>query len=66
VACLCGLALSAMLTRLMAGLLYGVSATDATTMVAVAAIVLIVATLAATIPATRAAFIQPMRTLREE
>jgi predicted permease len=66
VACLCGLALSLVLTRLMAGLLYGVSATDVTTMVGVVAIVLLVATLAAMIPATRAAFIQPMRTLREE
>lgn len=66
VACLCGLALSLVLTQLMAGLLYGVSAKDATTMAGVAAIVLLVATLAAVIPATRAAFIQPMRTLREE
>jgi predicted permease len=66
VACSCGLALSLLLTRVMAGLLYGVSATDATTMVGVVGIVLIVATLAAMIPATRAALIQPMRTLREE
>ena len=66
VACLCGLALSLVLTRLMAGLLYGVSATDATTMVGVVALVLIVATVAALIPATQAAFIQPMRTLRDE
>jgi predicted permease len=66
VACVCGLALSLLLTRVMAGLLYGVSATDAATMAGVVAIVLIVATLAAMIPATRAAFIQPLRTLREE
>jgi predicted permease len=66
VACLCGLLLSLALTRLMKGLLYGVSATDATTMVAVVVFVLLVAMLAAMIPATRAAFIQPMRTLREE
>ena len=66
VACLCGLVLSVALTRLMAGLLYGVSATDATTMVVVVACVLLVAILAALIPATRAALIQPMRTLREE
>jgi len=66
VACLCGLVLSLALTRLMTGLLYGVSATDATTMVVVVVVVLIVAMLAALIPATRAAFIQPMRTLREE
>jgi ABC-type lipoprotein release transport system permease subunit len=58
--------LSLALTREMTGLLYGVSATDATTMVVVVALVLLVAMLAAMIPATRAAFIQPMRTLREE
>ena len=66
VACVCGLILSLALTRLMSGLLYGVSATDATTMVIVVASVLLVARLAALIPATRAAVIQPMRTLREE
>jgi ABC-type antimicrobial peptide transport system permease subunit len=66
VACVCGLVLSLALTRVMTGLLYGVSATDATTMVVVVALVLLVAMLAAMIPATRAAFIQPMRTLREE
>lgn len=66
VACVCGLILSLALTRLMTGLLYGVSATDATTMGIVVASVLLVAMLAAMIPATRAAFIQPMRTLREE
>ncbi len=65
-ACVCGLVLSLVLTRVMTGLLYGVSATDATTMVVVVAFVLLVAMLAAMIPATRAAFIQPMRTLREE
>jgi len=66
VACLCGLALSLALTRVMSGLLYGVSPSDATTLVGVVVVVLLVATLAAIIPATRAAFIQPMRTLREE
>jgi predicted lysophospholipase L1 biosynthesis ABC-type transport system permease subunit len=66
VACVCGLVLSLALTRLMTGLLYGVSPTDATTMVVVVACVLLVAMLSAMIPATRAAFIQPMRTLRED
>jgi len=37
VACVCGLVLSLALTRVMTGLLYGVSATDATTMVVVVA-----------------------------
>jgi predicted permease len=66
VACLCGIVLSLALTRVMTGLLYGVSPTDATTMAGVVVLVLLVATLAALIPATRAAFMQPMRTLREE
>jgi ABC-type antimicrobial peptide transport system permease subunit len=66
VACLCGLVLSLALTRVMAGLLYGVSPSDALTLGGVIALVLLVASLAALIPATRAAFIQPMRTLREE
>jgi ABC-type antimicrobial peptide transport system permease subunit len=66
VACACGLLLSLAVTGLLSGLLYGVSPADVTTMVSVAVIVLLVTTLAAMIPATRAAFIQPMRTLREE
>jgi putative ABC transport system permease protein len=66
VACLCGILLSLAVTRVLTGLLYGVSPVDATTMAGVVALVLLVATFAALIPATRAAFIQPMRTLREE
>jgi predicted permease len=66
VACLCGVVLSLAVTRVLTGLLYGVSPVDATTMAGVVTVVLLVATLAAMIPATRAAFIQPMRTLREE
>jgi putative ABC transport system permease protein len=65
-ACLCGLALSLAVTRLLSGLLFGVSPTDATTMAGVAALVLLIAALATLIPATRAAFVQPMRTLRED
>jgi predicted permease len=66
VACLCGIVVSLAVTRVLSGLLYGVSPVDATTMAGVVAVVLLVATLAAMIPATRAAFIQPMRTLRED
>jgi predicted permease len=66
VACLCGVVLSLAVTRVLTGLLYGVSPVDTTTLVGVVVVVLLVATLAAMIPATRAAFIQPMRTLREE
>src|SRR5688572_20665921 len=66
VACLCGIVVSLAVTRALSGLLYGVSPVDTTTLVGVVVVVLLVATLAAMIPATRAAFIQPMRTLREE
>ena len=66
VACLCGVVLSLAVTRVLSGMLYGVSPGDVTTLAGVVALVLFVASLAALIPATRAAFIQPMRTLREE
>jgi len=52
--------------RVIATQLYGVSPFDLVTLISVAVIVLLVATLAALIPAARAAFMQPMRTLREE
>jgi len=47
-------------------MLYGVSASDPATLSSVVAIVLGVAVLAALVPAARAAFIEPMRILREE
>jgi putative ABC transport system permease protein len=66
VGCACGLALALLLTRAISGMLFGISATDPATLSAVVILVLVVATLAALIPATRAALMQPMRTLREE
>jgi putative ABC transport system permease protein len=66
VGCLCGLALSLAVTRLLSRMLYGVSPLDPVTLSSVVAIVLGVASLAALVPATRAAFTQPMRTLRED
>ena len=65
-ACLCGLALSLAVTRLLSRMLYGVSPIDPVTLSSVVALVLGVASLAALVPATRAAFMQPMRTLRED
>jgi ABC-type antimicrobial peptide transport system permease subunit len=65
-ACVCGLAISLAVTRLLSRMLYGVSPIDPVTLSSVVAIVLAVATLAAAVPATRAAFTQPMRTLRED
>jgi predicted permease len=66
IACATGIVLSLAVRGAMSRLLFGVSPYDPVTLVSVAAVVLTVATLAALIPATRAAFMQPMRTLREE
>jgi hypothetical protein len=65
-ACVCGLVLSIAFTRALSGMLYGVSPSDPLTLSSVIAIVLVVAVLAALVPATRAALVEPMRTLREE
>jgi putative ABC transport system permease protein len=65
-ACLSGIALSLVVGGTLSRVLYGVSPFDPVTLVSVIGIILIVATLAALIPATRAAFMEPMRTLREE
>jgi putative ABC transport system permease protein len=66
VACLCGLALSIAFTRLLSGMLYGVTRFDPATLSSVVSVVLTVATLASLLPAARAAFMHPMRALREE
>jgi putative ABC transport system permease protein len=66
IACACGLALSIAFSRALSGMLYGVSPLDPVTLSSVAGIAMVVTTLAALIPAVRAAFTQPMRTLRED
>jgi putative ABC transport system permease protein len=65
-ACASGLVLALALRRVMAGLLFGVSATDASTLAFVVALVLVTAALASLVPAVRAARLDPMRVLRED
>lgn len=64
-ACLCGVALSIASARLLAGMLYGVSPADPLTLAGVSGIVMVVAALAVLIPAARAAFVDPVRVLRD-
>ena len=64
-ACLCGVALSIGFGRLLSGMLFGVSPSDAVTMSGVIAIVLVVTGLAALVPAARAARVDPRDTLQE-
>jgi predicted permease len=61
-----GLLASLLLSRVMSSLLYGVSATDPPTYLAVATALIGVALLASLIPAVRAAGVDPSRALRAE
>jgi putative ABC transport system permease protein len=65
-AALAGLGLSLAFTRLLAGMLYGVSPTDPFTLAAVILLTLAVAAGASSIPAIRAALVEPMKVLRED
>jgi ABC-type antimicrobial peptide transport system permease subunit len=63
--CVCGLALATALARVLAGMLYGVSTSDATTLLGVVLLIVTVAAGALPLPAARAARVDPMRVLRE-
>ncbi len=64
--CAAGLVLAAVLSRLLASMLYGVSRLDWVTYVGGTVIVLAVAASASFVPALRAAHVDAMRVLREE
>jgi hypothetical protein len=61
-----GLAVAVLLGRRLEGLLYGVRVTDATTLVATAAVLATVAILANLLPTRRATAVDPVRVLRAE
>ena len=65
IGCVAGVMLALSFTRLLSGMLYGVPPNDPTTIAAVVVLVTIVGTLAATLPAVRAAKTDPMQVLRE-
>ena len=64
--CAAGLILAALFTRVLNGMLYGVSSLDALTFGGVAILMLLTAALSAWMPAMRAAQLEPMQVLREE
>lgn len=64
--CVAGAILTAAFAPLLAGMLYGVSPSDATTFSAVFFVVVVVAAAASLMPAIRAARLDPMQVLREE
>jgi ABC-type antimicrobial peptide transport system permease subunit len=61
-----GIFVSVLLTRFISEMLYGVQPLDPLTFVGVSAVLLMVSLIASSVPAFRAARLDPMRTLREQ
>jgi putative ABC transport system permease protein len=64
--CAAGWALASASSRMLSGMLYGVSSSDRVTLSGVVLVVIVVATIASLVPAIHAARLDPMRVLREE
>src|SRR5215472_785999 len=64
--CVAGWGLAATFSRVLSGMLYGVSPSDVSTLLGVVLLMLLVAASAALAPAIRAAHVNPMQVLREE
>jgi putative ABC transport system permease protein len=62
----CGLMVAFVLTRVMASMLFGISATDPITFLSISFVLLVVALLASYIPALRATHVDPMIALRAQ
>jgi predicted permease len=61
-----GIGVSALLTRFLGSLLYGVKPLDPVTFICVSGVLLAVSAIASVIPASRAAGLDPMKTLRDQ
>ncbi len=66
VGCVAGWGLALASSRMLSGMLYGVSSSDLVTLSSVVLMVLLVAAIASLVPAVRAARLDPMQVLREE
>jgi ABC-type antimicrobial peptide transport system permease subunit len=66
VGCVAGWGLALASSRMLSGMLYGVSPSDLVTLSSVVLVVLLVAAIASLVPAVRAARLDPMQVLREE
>ena len=64
--CLAGLLAGFLFSRLLKGMLYGVTAVDPVTYASVAGMVTTVATMALVVPALRAALVEPAKVLRDQ